>query len=386
MSMEVIALMLGDGNTVTIDGNDDDLTPAPTWNAGITIEYRYGNVSSCDFHVVIRAKPLMLLLPGTSASARALVLPLGPPPSSPAGPGSMLRSVTAASAVVAAVRVRPPGVPLFNRFMSGLPPPPPPGPPPAAVPPVAPPVAAGSAGGRVRARHCSFRLPKPIRLTNLREQHRQIARDCRRHGEAFIIEGPTDLHAFSLLDFVLEEHGHLLGMKGWRVLRKVMKATGKENVQKMKRVFDKEGVEYHALIDSDAKKQKAMLEDRAFQWGEDGKDLERSLGKKKKGKGKKKKSYYAKPADLLDALFSADSPWQDFLSFLREKGVIDPAPPGMSKWEPIDLSDSSSEDEDGEDDEDIGGGEFEEEKGESKEEEKSNPDWDRPDRSEEDEQ
>eukprot|EP00820_Chromera_velia_P011389 Cvel_22542.t1-p1 / transcript=Cvel_22542.t1 / gene=Cvel_22542 / organism=Chromera_velia_CCMP2878 / gene_product=Sushi, von Willebrand factor type A, EGF and, putative / transcript_product=Sushi, von Willebrand factor type A, EGF and, putative / location=Cvel_scaffold2225:14756-18510(+) / protein_length=607 / sequence_SO=supercontig / SO=protein_coding / is_pseudo=false len=45
-SMEVIAsevivtaLTLGDGNTVTIDGNDD-LTPTPTWNPGITIEYR----------------------------------------------------------------------------------------------------------------------------------------------------------------------------------------------------------------------------------------------------------------------------------------------------------------------------------------------------------
>uniref|UniRef100_A0A0G4GQK5 Uncharacterized protein n=1 Tax=Chromera velia CCMP2878 TaxID=1169474 RepID=A0A0G4GQK5_9ALVE len=45
-SMEVIAsevivtaLTLGDGNTVTIDGNDD-LTPTPTWNPGITDEFR----------------------------------------------------------------------------------------------------------------------------------------------------------------------------------------------------------------------------------------------------------------------------------------------------------------------------------------------------------
>uniref|UniRef100_A0A0G4HCE6 Uncharacterized protein n=1 Tax=Chromera velia CCMP2878 TaxID=1169474 RepID=A0A0G4HCE6_9ALVE len=255
---------------------------------------------------------------------------------------------------------------------------------------VPPPAAAAARAPKPK----KVRLPKATRLSLLKDEHRAIARDCKKYGGAFIVEGPSDLRGFERLDEVLVEFGEMLGMKGWRVLRKVVKAKGCTVVTKIVRVFEEEGVTWHALVDWDAQEEKAELDEKAFQWDESTEDLEGSLGKKKKVKGKKKKKkvpYYPKPIDLKNALLSADSPWQDFMHFLRRNGVIGPAPPGWSKSEPIEVSDEEDEDSDGEDKDSDGDWDGEEGEGESESEEKEeaespDPDQDGSDRSGEDEE
>uniref|UniRef100_A0A0K6S9M6 Uncharacterized protein n=1 Tax=Chromera velia CCMP2878 TaxID=1169474 RepID=A0A0K6S9M6_9ALVE len=176
-----------------------------------------------------------------------------------------------------------------------------------------------------------------------RDFYRYIAQSSGNWGGGLMVEGKSEMVLLGHVDHILEHQGHELGLGGYRLLIMPVDAQGKSNTTKIAEAFVGEGVQFCVVVDHDAKKEYDQLEEVAFRWGEETKDLEGLFGVVKIEGSLR---LYMPPRNEVEALLrDPHSKIQPIIQFLREKGAISLAFPGFSTALPIvvDNSDDGGE-------------------------------------------